>query len=108
MPADERKEQIALRLDADVLAWYRAMGTGWQTRMNAVLKAFRDAQSSAAIGLAPNKGIKMAAKLIDLEFIRPGPSESERQQLELLARQDGALMRVETRAVDSNRRDVLN
>jgi uncharacterized protein (DUF4415 family) len=42
-PADERKEQIALRLDADVLAWYRAMGTGWQTRMNAVLRAFRDA-----------------------------------------------------------------
>ncbi len=42
-PAGERKEQIALRLDADVLAWYRAMGTGWQTRMNAVLKAYRDA-----------------------------------------------------------------
>jgi uncharacterized protein (DUF4415 family) len=40
---DERKEQIALRLDADVLAWYRAQGAGWQTRMNAVLKAFRDA-----------------------------------------------------------------
>lgn len=40
---NERKEQIALRLDADVLAWYRAMGSGWQTRMNAVLKAFRDA-----------------------------------------------------------------
>ncbi len=39
----ERKEQIALRLDADVLAWYRTLGTGWQTRMNAVLKAYRDA-----------------------------------------------------------------
>ena len=39
----ERKEQIALRLDADVLAWYRAQGTRWQTRMNAVLKAYRDA-----------------------------------------------------------------
>ncbi|MCC6194817.1 MAG: BrnA antitoxin family protein, partial [Burkholderiales bacterium] len=26
-----------------VLEWYRAQGTGWQTRMNAVLKAFRDA-----------------------------------------------------------------
>ena len=39
----ERKEQIALRLDADVLAWYRAQGSRWQTRMNAVLKAFRDA-----------------------------------------------------------------
>lgn len=39
----ERKEQIALRLDADVVAWYRKLGTGWQTRMNAVLKAYRDA-----------------------------------------------------------------
>jgi uncharacterized protein (DUF4415 family) len=41
--AHERKEQIALRLDADVVAWYRALGAGWQTRMNAVLKAYRDA-----------------------------------------------------------------
>ncbi len=41
--ADERKEQIALRVDKDVLEWYRAMGIGWQTRMNAVLKAYRDA-----------------------------------------------------------------
>ena len=41
--AEERKEQIALRVDKDVLEWYRSMGTGWQTRMNAVLKAFRDA-----------------------------------------------------------------
>jgi uncharacterized protein (DUF4415 family) len=40
---NERKEQIALRLDADVLAWYRAQGGRWQTRMNAVLKAYRDA-----------------------------------------------------------------
>jgi uncharacterized protein (DUF4415 family) len=39
----ERKEQIALRVDADVLAWYRAQGSRWQTRMNAVLKAYRDA-----------------------------------------------------------------
>ena len=39
----DRKEQIALRLDADVFAWYRGLGAGWQTRMNAVLKAYRDA-----------------------------------------------------------------
>ena len=43
MDADSRKAQIALRLDKDVLEWYRAQGTGWQTRMNAVLKAYRDA-----------------------------------------------------------------
>ena len=41
--AHERKEQIALRIDADVVAWYRELGAGWQTRMNAVLKAYRDA-----------------------------------------------------------------
>lgn len=43
LPLPPRKEQIALRVDADVLAWYRSQGTGWQTRMNAVLRAFRDA-----------------------------------------------------------------
>ena len=40
---EERKEQIALRIDKDVLDWYRAQGARWQTRMNAVLKAYRDA-----------------------------------------------------------------
>jgi uncharacterized protein (DUF4415 family) len=43
-----RKEQIALRVDTDVLAWYRQQGPGWQTRMNAVLRAFRDAASASA------------------------------------------------------------
>ena len=39
----QRKEQISLRIDADVLAWYRALGTGWQTQMNKVLKAHHQA-----------------------------------------------------------------
>lgn len=39
----ERKEQVALRLDREVVAWYRAQGAGWQTRMNKVLRAFKDA-----------------------------------------------------------------
>ena len=37
------KEAISLRVDADVLEWFRAQGEGYQTRMNAVLRAFRDA-----------------------------------------------------------------
>lgn len=32
---------IALRVDQEVLMWFRAQGSGWQTRMNAVLKAYR-------------------------------------------------------------------
>ena len=39
LPLPVRKEQIALRVDAEVLAWFRAQGSGWQTRMNEVLKA---------------------------------------------------------------------
>jgi uncharacterized protein (DUF4415 family) len=30
-------------VDADVLEWFKAQGCGYQTRMNAVLKDFRDA-----------------------------------------------------------------
>jgi len=38
-----RKQSITLRVDADVLEWFRSQGPGYQSRMNAVLKAFRDA-----------------------------------------------------------------
>jgi uncharacterized protein (DUF4415 family) len=37
------KTSIALRVDNDVLEWFKAQGPGYQTRMNAVLRAFRDA-----------------------------------------------------------------
>ena len=37
------KESVSLRLDADVLAWFKSQGSGYQTRMNAVLRAYRDA-----------------------------------------------------------------
>jgi uncharacterized protein (DUF4415 family) len=36
----EGKEQIALRVDKEVLAWYRAQGAGWQSLMHKVLKAY--------------------------------------------------------------------
>jgi uncharacterized protein (DUF4415 family) len=37
------KASVSLRIDADVLAWFKAQGPGYQTRMNAVLRAFKDA-----------------------------------------------------------------
>ena len=36
----EAKQQITLRIDAEVLEWFRASGSGYQSRMNAVLKAY--------------------------------------------------------------------
>lgn len=43
LPVPLRKTQIALRVDDDVLEWFKAQGPGYQTRMNFVLRAFRDA-----------------------------------------------------------------
>jgi uncharacterized protein (DUF4415 family) len=37
------KASISLRVDADVLEWFKSKGPGYQTRINAVLKAFKDA-----------------------------------------------------------------
>ena len=37
------KTSVSLRMDSDVLAWFKAQGPGYQTRINAVLRAFRDA-----------------------------------------------------------------
>jgi uncharacterized protein (DUF4415 family) len=33
-------EPVTLRLDSDVLAWFRRQGPGYQVRINAVLRAF--------------------------------------------------------------------
>lgn len=40
----ETKAQVTLRLDRDVLDFFRAGGRRYQTRINAVLRAFVDAQ----------------------------------------------------------------
>lgn len=34
------KTLLSLRLDADVIEWFKAQGGGYQSRMNAVLKAY--------------------------------------------------------------------
>ena len=35
-----RKQAVHIRLDADVLAWFRDRGPGYQTRINTVLRSF--------------------------------------------------------------------
>jgi uncharacterized protein (DUF4415 family) len=37
------KSSISLRVDQDVLEWFKSQGAGYQTRINSVLRAFRDA-----------------------------------------------------------------
>ncbi|MDP9471799.1 MAG: BrnA antitoxin family protein [Chloroflexota bacterium] len=39
------KQQLTVRFDADVVEWFKAQGAGYQTRMNAVLRSFVEAQN---------------------------------------------------------------
>jgi uncharacterized protein (DUF4415 family) len=36
------KAAISLRVDADVLEWFKAQGPGYQTRINAILRAYKE------------------------------------------------------------------
>lgn len=38
------KEKVCLRLDRDVMTWFRNRGRGYQTKINAALRAFIDSQ----------------------------------------------------------------
>ena len=53
-----RKRDVHIRLDADVLDWFRAHGKGYQTRINAVLRAFVLSRKQAELG-----GVKAGAWL---------------------------------------------
>jgi uncharacterized protein (DUF4415 family) len=38
------KKNITLRIDAEIIDWFKARGKGYQTRMNAVLRVFIELQ----------------------------------------------------------------
>ena len=41
MPA--KKSRISIRLDQEVLDWFKSQGKGYQTKINAILKSYVDA-----------------------------------------------------------------
>jgi uncharacterized protein (DUF4415 family) len=55
------KTSISLRLDADVLEWLKAQGPGYQTRINAILRAFKEASAPTA-GDRKRPVVKAAAR----------------------------------------------
>jgi uncharacterized protein (DUF4415 family) len=42
---ESSKTQLTIRVDSDVLAWYKAQGRGYQTRINALLRAYMEAHN---------------------------------------------------------------
>jgi uncharacterized protein (DUF4415 family) len=45
LPKPRRKAHATLRIDADVLDWFRSQGRGYQTRINAVLRSYFEQRS---------------------------------------------------------------
>jgi uncharacterized protein (DUF4415 family) len=41
-----QKQPVTLRLDADVLEWFKAQGQGYQTRINNLLRRYMESQQS--------------------------------------------------------------
>lgn len=38
------KQPVTLRVDSDVLAWFKSQGQGYQTRINKLLRAYMESQ----------------------------------------------------------------
>jgi uncharacterized protein (DUF4415 family) len=43
-----KKALLSLRVDSDVVAWFRGQGSGYQSRMNALLRAYMQAHKQDA------------------------------------------------------------
>jgi uncharacterized protein (DUF4415 family) len=43
LKAVPRKSLLSLRVDSDVIDWFKSQGAGYQSRMNALLRAYMEA-----------------------------------------------------------------
>ena len=41
-----RKQQLTIRVDSDVLDWYKRQGQGYQTKINSLLRAYMEAHKA--------------------------------------------------------------
>ncbi len=44
----EPKKSIGIRLDPDIIKWFKKQGAGYQTRINAVLRTYMQNQNSSS------------------------------------------------------------
>jgi uncharacterized protein (DUF4415 family) len=46
----EPKDRLTIRVDHDVVKWLKNAGSGYQTRINAILRSYMKAQSEESTG----------------------------------------------------------
>jgi hypothetical protein len=59
------KKPITIRLDEDVIVWFRSGGRGYQSRINDALRGYMDA-------IRPKEGVIIKHSLTD-PFFKPSP-----------------------------------
>ena len=55
VPWPPKKATITIRVDADVLGWFKRQGRGYQTRMNQVLRRYMDVVGQRARPAVPRR-----------------------------------------------------
>ena len=55
VPFKPGKTLVSLRIDTEVLEWFRSQGAGYQSHMNALLRAFYDARRMEAAAAAAKR-----------------------------------------------------
>lgn len=48
LPLSKRKQSVTLRLDSEILDWFKKQGKGYQTKINAILKSYFNAHHHSA------------------------------------------------------------
>lgn len=43
LPISKNKVQVTLRIDSDVLEWFKSQGNGYQAQINSLLRAYMEA-----------------------------------------------------------------
>lgn len=46
LPPTKKKSQVTLRIDSDVLEWFKSQGRGYQTQINTLLRAYMEVHRS--------------------------------------------------------------
>jgi len=46
LPTEKNKAQVTLRIDSEVLEWFKSQGQGYQTQINTLLRAYMEAHRS--------------------------------------------------------------
>ena len=45
----KKKKPVTIRLDVDILEWFKSMGKGYQTKINAILRSYYEAHKKRKI-----------------------------------------------------------